>query len=202
VNAWLFLGVASVVLVGNASFAQGLGDGTSIVRDWSGPYVGAGVSYSKHTPTDETGILSLPSASGAELGLLLGYSWQSTNLVYGLEAVANLGNSVGTNACCETSVEKSLAVKGRVGYATGNTLFFGTLGVASDQWSLSVPNAGSASIRYTGVVLSVGAEVALTDLFSVRGEVENYNFQSRRNVTGGDVSYNTNTIRLSMVRSF
>lgn len=196
------VGVAAVLLTAQAGWAQVSGSGAAGVRDWSGPYAGVGVSYSDHKPSDETGVFSLPSASGAELGLLLGYSWQSANIVYGVEAVANFGNNVGTSACCQVSVENSWIVRGRVGYATGNMLFFGTVGVASDQWSLSVAPGGSASIRYQGLALGAGAEMALSDVVSLRGEIEHINFESRQNVTGGEVDYRTNAIRLSVVRSF
>lgn len=196
------VGVAAVLLTTQAGWAQGLGSGAANLRDWSGPYAGVGLSYSDHKPSDDTGVFSLPSASGAELNLLLGYSWQSANIVYGIEAVANLGDSVGTNACCQTSIENSWIVRGRVGYATGNLLFFGTVGVASDRWSLRVAPGGSASIRYQGLALGAGAEVALSDVLSLRGELEHINFESRQNATGGGVDYETNAIRLSVVRSF
>jgi outer membrane immunogenic protein len=199
---WAVLGAASVFMAGQASLAQDLSFGMPGVRDWSGLYVGAGASFSRHAPSDDRGILSLPSASGVEVGLMLGYSWSTPSLVYGLEAVGNFGDSVGVNACCQTTIQNSLLVRGRVGVPAGNTLFFGTLGVASDQWALRVTPGGSASIRYTGLALGAGAEVALSDVVSLRGEVEHYNFGSRRNVTGGNVSYRTNAIRFSMVRSF
>jgi opacity protein-like surface antigen len=171
------------------------------MKDWSGTYVGAGVSYSTHRPRDETGSLALPSASGPSLSLIFGYAWQRDNLVLGVEAAANVGESVGSNDCCNTAVENFFLIRGRVGVATGSLVVFGTLGAVSDKWSLSVPSDG-LSIRYNGIAIGTGAEVAISDRMSVRGDVEHYTFGSKLNATGDQVDYSTNLFRLSLVRSF
>jgi outer membrane immunogenic protein len=196
----LIIALAST-MAGHASFAQMVETPSSPLRDWSGAYAGAGVSYSTQSPTDETGTFALPDASGAGLSLLAGYAWQSANLVYGVEAVANLGNSVGTSDCCRTDVENFYLVRGRVGYAFGDFLVSGTLGLASDQWALSVAG-DTASIRYTGIAVGASAEMALSDNLSLRGDLEYYDFKSRGNVTGAQVGYSTSLFRLSVVRSF
>ena len=191
----------AATIAGSSSSAQTLEDPGASVRDWSGAYVGAGLAYSRQSPTDETGAFDLPSTSGAGLSLLAGYSWQSENLVYGVEAVANFGNSTGTSACCTTEVDNFWLLRGRISQAFGDMLVSATLGVAADQWSLSVPG-DSASIRYTGIVWGAAAEKALSDSVSLRGDLEYYDFNSRDNVTGGQVGYSTNLIRLSVVQSF
>lgn len=191
----------AAMMAGSSGFAQTLETPGGAVHDWSGAYVGVGVSFSKHSPTDETGTFALPNASGAGLSLLAGYSWQHENLVYGLEAVANVSNHAGTSGCCRTEVDNFFLLRGRAGHAFGNTLVSATLGLASDQWALSVPG-DSASIRYTGLALGASAEKAFSETLSLRGDVEHYNFKSRDNVTGGQVGYSTSLLRLSVVHSF
>lgn len=191
----------AATIAGSSSFAETLEGPGGMVRDWSGAYVGAGLAYSKHSPTDENGTFDLPNASGSGLSLLAGYSWQNENLVYGVEAVAHFGNSTGTSGCCTTEVDNFWVLRGRIGHAFGDMLVSATLGVASDQWSLSVPG-DSASIRYTGIAWGAAAEKALSDSVSLRGDLEYYDFKSRDNVTGGQVGYSTNLIRLSVVQSF
>jgi opacity protein-like surface antigen len=171
------------------------------LHDWSGAYLGAGLSYSTQSPTDETGTFELPDASGAGVSLQAGYSWQRENLVYGVEAVANFGSNEGTSACCRTEVDDFWLLRGRVGHAFGDILVSGTLGFASDQWSLSVPG-DSASIRYSGIAVGASAEMALNDSLSLRGDLDYYDFSSRDNVTGGQVDYSTNLLRLSFIKSF
>lgn len=191
----------AATIAGGSSFAQTLEYPGDTVRDWSGAYAGAGLNYGRHSPTDENATFDLPSVSGAGLSLLAGYAWQNENLVYGVEAVANFGNHASTSSCCSTEVDNFWLLRGRIGKAFGDMLVSATLGVASDQWSLSVPGA-SASIRYTGLAVGVAAEKALSDDLSLRGDLEYYDFKSRDNVTGGQVGYSTNLIRLSVVQSF
>lgn len=182
-------------------FAQSMDGALQPMHDWSGAYVGAGLSYSSHSPQDETGMVALPSASGPSLSFLVGYTWQMDGLVLGVEAAANVGESVGTNGCCSTDIENFFLVRGHAGVATGDLRIFGTLGIVSDRWGLTV-GGQTSSVRYNGIAIGTGAELSVSDRVSVRGDVEHYSFGSQPNATGDDVDYSTNLFRLSIIRSF
>ena len=77
------------------------------VYDWSGFYIGAnggwGSSHNCWTRTATAGVAILPisegchDSSGGTVGGQVGYRWQATNWVFGLEAQGNWADSSGSN---------------------------------------------------------------------------------------------------------
>ena len=161
----------------------------SSIRDWSGAYVGLGLSYSMGSYSTGGTAYQAADADGMGVSGLLGYSWQEGAFVYGAEIMANLDNASGTAAgcglgapaTCQSKVENYVAARVRVGYAFDDTLLFATLGVASDRQRQAVLGLGggnSDSIRHTGVGIGLGVEQALSDKLSVRGDIEYYQYSS------------------------
>ncbi|WP_296644966.1 outer membrane protein [Roseinatronobacter sp.] len=191
----------------------------SSIRDWSGAYVGLGLSYSMGSYSTGGTAYQAPDGSGAGLSVILGYSWQEGAFVYGAEVMGNLDNVDGTGAgcglgaptTCGSNVDDYLAARVRVGYAFDNTLIFTTLGVASDRQWQRVYNAGGGiigedSARHTGVSIGLGVEQAINDKLSVRGDLEyvhykseTYNFVAPGATT---VRPSTTTARISLVNRF
>lgn len=176
--------------------------------NWSGLYVGVGPVYSRSSPSDTSGGLSLPTATGLALGALGGYNWQSGNFVYGVETALVLGTNSATSDCglggantCRVTIDSFWSVRGRAGVGFDRTLVFGTLGYSVDQWALGVPG-GSASIRYSGLTLGIGAEQAVSDTTSFRADVEHYRFGTRTNAGGTPVRLSTTLLRLSVMQRF
>jgi Opacity protein and related surface antigens len=153
--------------------------------DWTGGYVGLRLG----TPLGDNnwaergvGAESTPDNWGGTVwGLSGGYDVQSGSMVYGAAIdytggeIMATSTSSGTFGCltnaCETYVENSLAIRGRVGWAYDRTLFYGTAGLASGQARAQNPGGPAlGSDRLNGWTAGLGVEHAVTDNFSVNLE--------------------------------
>lgn len=136
---------------------------------------------------------------GEEYGLTAGYNMQSGNWVYGVEGDVNLSQandavwiadrpSPGTNRFntrLEGDVDYSATLRARLGYSLGPVLLYGTAGGAMMRASLdrSYTNAAGARIAdkdgetYFGLAYGGGAEWALNDRWSIKGEYLRTDFQ-------------------------
>lgn len=183
------------------------------VRDWSGAYGGLGLGFGRgrHVPDAPN---TLPGSSGLVLGGVLGYNWQYGTMVFGAEGSGLLGRMRGTAACatagfeCTSRVSNLIALRGRIGITSADTLFFVTLGPALGSVQHTASDGVttfSDSQRLRGAVLGVGVEHALRDGWSVRGEIEHYRFRGRDyglNVVHSNVRSSATVARLSAVMRF
>ena len=125
--------------------------------------------------------------NGAIYGVHAGYNFQRGNLVYGLEAGFNGTNMEGSDSCvilftCERKLDWYATGVGRLGYTTGNTLFYGFGGVAwgkvkTDVSFLSLP-LFSGDTNHVGWTAGAGIEHAFNDRFSARVEYSHVDFGS------------------------
>lgn len=183
----------------------------STLYDWSGPYLGVGLAYSRSTTSTNAPGVILPDANGASLSGLVGYNWQHNNTVMGVEAALNFSNISGSNTCgfgarfgCTIRVDNFASLRARLGYSVDRTLFFVTAGFATDSRSLFFTNGvGSATFsnRFNGPVVGVGIEQAMNDNWTVRGDLEHYFFGSDA-VGPFTTSADTSLLRVSLVRRF
>jgi hypothetical protein len=176
---------------------------------WGGFYLGAhvgrviGAGEAVVTETDE-GVFeyngagdtwTFPTDGRPDVGVVAGYNRQSNSLVFGFEldfgkfgfdgnGASLLADNGDTNARSEGGVATSL--RGRVGYAAGRYLFFGSAGILSvgtratvvDQCddlecgALLIDAAGDS--RRTAAVFGAGVEYALSTgnryKLSIKGE--------------------------------
>lgn len=168
--------------------------------DWSGGYVGlqfgaldgdldlAGENLSNNnTTSDEIDV------SGHEIGVFAGYNWVGANsLVYGIEAEINTsdvdGDSPGVPGPSfgfirngiDAEIDSTAALRGRLGYAMGRGLLYGTAGIAYARVSLDgTPGGGGAgggagggpfnpSKTLMGWTIGAGYEHAINDQWTVR----------------------------------
>lgn len=122
------------------------------VYAWTGPYIGASVgwigSYNRVTDVDgfqdAVGTEHTYDRSGVTGGLYVGYNWQMTNWLLGVEADASgasvksshvlddtPGSGFDMDAIAESKVYWTSTFRGRVGYlVTPSLLFYGTGGLA------------------------------------------------------------------------
>ena len=142
------------------------------VYNWGGLYLGInGGGGSAHTCWDifnDSGFPIVPSvpegchnATGATVGGQIGYRWQATNWVFGLEAQGNWADFRGSNASQYavfgttsllndvTKVDAFGLFTGQVGYAFNNVLLYakGGAAVVHDKYSLTLTPAGAAALR-------------------------------------------------------
>lgn len=143
--------------------------------------------FQKRYDIDLEGILeaifqSKYDVNGAIYGVHAGYNWQRGNLVYGLEAGFNGTNMDGASPCvvalsCEREMDWYGTGVARIGYAPGNTFFYGFGGIAWGEVSTKiglispgVPLYVEGEETHVGWTAGAGIEHAFNDRFSVRVE--------------------------------
>jgi outer membrane immunogenic protein len=181
---------------------------------WTGFYIGGNAGYAWGTSDADTAVPGLPftavadqysAAASSELrpkgftgGGQIGYNWQWSRSVWGLEAdfdsfhltdsavgtVTPPGNSTLTSST-SFSTDWLLTARGRVGFlATDRALIYGTGGLAAANLKYSQTNffapcagpglacveTGALSTTKTGWTAGAGIEYALTNNWSVKAE--------------------------------
>jgi outer membrane immunogenic protein len=176
------------------------------IYDWSGFYLGLnGGGASSHkcwTNTNTLGAATVPNApegchnaTGGLVGGQLGYRWQQSNFVFGVEAKgdwANLkGASPSTFIAGATNQSKVNAIgqfTGQVGYAWNTVLWYlkGGAAVTDDKYNGVNTATGvvfdqATETRWGGVV-GTGIEMSFAPNWSVGVEYDHL-FMGNRNVT-------------------
>lgn len=125
------------------------------IYDWSGFYIGInGGGGSSHKcwdfVTPVTGVLlgeGCHNATGGTVGGQVGYRWQSSNWVFGLEGQGNWADFSGDNVSLlfpaqrnRTRIDAFGLITGQVGYAWNNVLFYvkGGGAVVADKYNVYV----------------------------------------------------------------
>lgn len=159
-------------------------------EDWTGLHFGVAIAKPFGDNTYAERSVPAESAAGDWSGnlptLSLGHDWQRGGLVYGvaisvaggdMTAVPSTGGGF-TCVGCETTVEKLVTLRGRLGFATGKTLVFASAGAARAKVagtagggsfalgddSLSGWAAGIGVERFVGQKVTISAEYLKTDL--------------------------------------
>lgn len=169
----LFLGLALTGAGALPASAADMGRGGYLdgpvyaaVVNWSGFYGGVNVGGGA---TANGGLLS---PSGAFGGGQIGYNWQGMfglggRWVIGVEADLQ-GSGIDDSAFgVKSSLNWFGTVRGRIGYAFGPTLIYGTGGFAFGE----VENIGVTETQ-TGYVLGAGVEYKFNPSWSIKGEYQ------------------------------
>jgi len=165
------------------------------VFSWTGFYIGGNLGGG-WADASGTGTVSVPgvgtfigSAGTTESGVIgggqIGYNWQWTNVVFGVEAdidgsgerstgsftcpAATCGVALGTSVT--NKVDAFGTVRGRLGFAFDRWMIYGTGGYAwqniNSSWTSSVAGVGSAAFSAnstrSGYAVGGGVETALWD---------------------------------------
>src|SRR5260370_4067278 len=130
---------------------------------WAGPYLGGNLGYEwgsvSNNPT---------KPSGFEGGAQAGYNWQTGPWVFGIEGDIEATGASDTFAPWKFSNPWVGTVRGRVGYAFSNIMFYGTGGLAFGE--LRGETFGlSESHTNAGWTAGVGAEFRLAPNWTARG---------------------------------
>jgi outer membrane immunogenic protein len=155
------------------------GDGGSSHNCWTLNAVGAGIGT---VPAVGEGC---NSATGGLAGGQVGYRWQMTNWVFGLEAQGDWANLKGSNASSpaafapvvnQTKVDALGLFTGQVGYAWNNVLWYGKGGaaVADDKYNGILAGVTFDQARETrwGGVIGTGLEFGFAPNWSVAVEYD------------------------------
>ncbi|MBB4367479.1 outer membrane immunogenic protein [Bradyrhizobium sp. cir1] len=118
-----------------------------------------------------------PRMQGGFVGGTAGYNWQTGNVVFGVEADGSWADvSASTTALGITASSKTDAlgtVRGRIGYAVNNVLFYGTGGYAWIDNKITLSALGvsvSDSKWHSGWTVGAGVEAFFAPQWSVKGE--------------------------------
>jgi len=161
---------------------------------WAGPYLGGNLGYAWGDVHNN----SSTKPSGVAGGIEGGYNWQSGPLVYGLEADLQATGAEDTFAPYKFSNPWFGTVRGRIGYAFNNVLFYGTAGLAfgelKGQWY-----GLSESHTNAGWTVGLGAEFGLMPNWTAKVEYLYVDLgESNFSITGVPNSYQFGTLRLGV----
>jgi outer membrane immunogenic protein len=150
------------------------------VYNWTGFYLGivGGGAWE-----DASGS---PKMKGGFVGGTAGYNWQTGNVVFGLETDATWADVSasatgatlvpGFGLVTTTATSKTDAmgtVRGRIGYAVNNVLFYGTGGYAwiDNKITVAIPGASISDSKFhSGWTVGAGVEAFFAPQWSVKGE--------------------------------
>ena len=130
--------------------------------------------------------------SGALAGGQIGYNWQTGSWVYGLQADGDCANIRGSALCpnpiasCASDTRALASFRGRLGWATGPVLLYGTggLGCANTRFSALTVVGGLPALGATGsyttdrwgYAAGAGIEYGFTPNWSAKLEYMHYGF--------------------------
>ncbi|QAU46946.1 outer membrane protein [Bradyrhizobium guangzhouense] len=143
-----------------------------------------------------------PRMQGGFVGGTAGYNWQTGNVVFGVEAdgawadvSASAAATVpGFGVVTANSKTDALGtVRGRIGYAVNNVLFYGTGGYAWIDNKISLSALGvsiSDSKFHSGWTVGAGVEAFIAPQWSIKGEYL-YRSLGSENYFGGNLPSGT-----------
>jgi outer membrane immunogenic protein len=170
------------------------------VYNWTGFYLGVVGGGAWESASGD------PKMKGGFVGGTAGYNWQTGNVVFGIEAdgawadVSASATDALTGITVRSKTDALGTVRGRIGYAVNNVLFYGTGGYAWIDNKLSVSTLGvtvSDSKFHSGWTVGAGVEAFFAPQWSVKGEYlyrslggETY-FSAIAPVTTGTLNFHT-----------
>ena len=150
--------------------------------NWSGAYVGGGITYDMGKFTGSTDGRDADNLGGTVYG---GYNMQSGSIVYGAEAdLSYAGEDGSAGAGLKGTQGVNGSVRGRVGYDLNPFLVYGTAGVAVANHELK--NGGDNDEKLAaGYTVGAGVETFVTDNITARVEYRYSDYQKRDFDLGG-----------------
>lgn len=145
------------------------------VYNWTGFYLGIVGGGAWEAASGD------PKMKGGFVGGTAGYNWQTGNVVFGIEADGSWADVsasltapvLGTPVTTSSKTDALGTVRGRIGWAVNNVLFYGTGGYAWIDNKISVSALGvtlSDSKWHSGWTVGAGVEAFFAPQWSVKGE--------------------------------
>jgi len=182
------------------------------IYNWTGFYIGANGGGGWGRTDWQFNVVNTFAnhhTSGGLAGGQIGYNWQTGAWVLGVEADGDWANIKGSTLCpnpafvCASNTRDLASFRGRVGYAAGPVLFYGTggLGYANTAYSAltgGVPGAlstGFYSSDRWGYAAGAGIEWGFAPNWSAKIEYMHYGFDS---VTAPPATLGVNSAALGL----
>lgn len=196
------LAAAVAVLMAGAASAADLGRGPAPYYapapmgggyNWGGFYAGVNAGYEWGKVSNTSG-----NPSGLAGGIQGGYNWQNGQFVYGAETDLQLSGADDTFAPWKFSNPWFGTLRGRVGYAMNNILFYGTGGLAYGDLKGELSGLTETKTEF-GWTLGAGMEVGLTPNWSAKVEYLYMDLGSRTfSITGTDNGFSASVLRFGV----
>jgi outer membrane immunogenic protein len=160
---------------------------------WSGLYAGLHGGFSSGTiHVNDPGLGDIANR-GWFGGAHVGYLAQRGALVFGVEGDFDLSRASGRKIFASgldamSDRNWTSSVRGRLGYAFGNAMIYGTAGAALAEHEVTVASRGlqtSGKTLFPGFVVGGGLDWKVMNNISLRGEVLHYRFGARNMDVGG-----------------
>jgi outer membrane immunogenic protein len=165
---------------------------------WSGLYLGANAGYGWSANSDNL------DPTGPFGGVQVGYNFQRGSFVFGAEADFQGAHISDSNSFEKSEMSWFGTVRGRLGYAFGPALLYGTGGFAFGNVENSIALAGglSRSETQTGWVAGGGAEYKVTPAWSAKAEYQYLDLDANSNVgalgLGNETRTQVHTFRVGL----
>jgi outer membrane immunogenic protein len=182
--------------------------------NWSGFYVGghAGYMWGRSTVWDDGDLVEKDaSTNGFVGGALAGVNWQSGAWVLGLEGDFGWTDAHGTGVFSvlvsnHYDFNWTSHIRGRVGYATGNVLWFvaGGVALADFDYTERVSGITTGSV-FTGWTLGGGVDIAINPNWIARVEYLHDDFGDKTFLISDDpyrVKLTGDTVRGALMYKF
>jgi outer membrane immunogenic protein len=183
------------------------------VYDWTGFYIGGNAGWgNSHNSLDLLGVGSEGSnnADGGVVGGQIGYRWQASTWVFGVEAQGDWADLRGSNISPITGLTDRSKMDafglftGQIGYAWNNVLAYvkGGAAVVDNRYDILTPGGstllGSSSSQTNwGATVGAGIEVGFAPNWSVGFEYDHIFLQDRTAdfTTPGGFAFGSDRIR-------
>jgi outer membrane immunogenic protein len=161
--------------------------------NWTGPYAGLNLGYEWGKVTNTSG-----NPGGLIGGLQAGYNWQSGQFVFGAETDLQLSGADDTFAPWKFANPWFGTLRGRIGYAMNNVLFYGTLGLAYGELKGTYLGLDETKTE-VGWAGGAGMEVGITPNWSAKVEYLYMDLSSRAySITGTTNGFQANMLRFGV----
>jgi len=202
------LNCAVAVLAASTTFAQAGGpvvvavEPTPVVSaqvalyDWSGPYVGIGYGRTSGDLSYNPGF-AYNLNNGSAGSIFAGYLVQNGSLVYGGELAYSRGNDTYAEGYPLENVDQMIDLKGRLGYAANNALFYGVLGYSSIKYKEVL-----GGYRTNGINYGLGVDYAVSNRVTIGIEYLVRNTDGSSQNLGQTANLDVNTVTLRLGYSF
>lgn len=165
------------------------------IYNWTGFYVGlsagGGWGDTRWQYALTPGVNTNHSSSGWLAGGQAGYNWQSGAWVFGVEGDAHWADINGSTLCpnpalvCGTDIRTLASIRGRLGYAAGSMLFYGTAGGAyADTRYAATPGTFAYTSERWGYAAGAGIEWGFAPNWSAKLEYMHYGFDTDTSPAG------------------
>jgi outer membrane immunogenic protein len=203
---------------------------------WNGFYAGVIGGYANEKASFDgsdlaSSIITSPTTisglntSGGGLGAFGGANWQMGQLVFGIEGewsrywlkvtrgvTIDLNPLPPASANLSAEIDWAASLRGRLGFAFGNVLLYGTAGGVTAMARGNISASGVVNASYSdstmlpGWVLGGGIEAQLSPNWIARGEYLRFHFGNVGSLTSGTVpitdSVDINNVRAAIAYKF